>query len=255
MPSSLALVVAAQAAYAIVLGAVGFRLLRLAARTKETPELALGVGFAGAIFAIPLLGLSGFGRGTVEDVRFPLLAVALFLTWMTLSALSSFTWRAFRPHARWAAALTGGLSLLAASVVVSIWHGVTNGQPGQSSLDAAGRWVLGMRLPLVLGLVWTGIEAFRQHGMAKRRLAIGLGDPVVANRFLLWGWISVFALGDSALATWLQAQGRGPSNDPTAAILLAIGGGVSALMVALVFLPPEAWVRFVRARATAQRQT
>jgi hypothetical protein len=56
---------------------------------------------------------------------------------------------------------------------------------------------------------------------------------------------------NNGAATLLQAQGRGPNNDPTAAFVLALGGIVAGTLVYLVFMPPEAWQRFVRDRAAA----
>jgi len=249
MSSSLALVVASQAVFALLLGTVGVRLLLLAARTRCAPELALGVGFLGAIVAIPLLGVSGFGRGTVADVRFPVLATALFLLWVSISSMSCFTWRAFRPAESWSAALTGGITVLIGAILVGVWHGATTGDPATQSLTAARPWVLWIRFPFTIGLVWTGIEAFSQHGMARRRLALGIGDAVVANRFLLWGLVSIFTLLNNGVATILQVQDRGPSNDPMGAMVLAIGGIIGGGLVYLVFMPPEAWLRFVRNRA------
>lgn len=249
MSSSLALVVAAQAVFAALLGTVGVRLLLLAARTRCAPELALGVGFLGVIVAIPLLGVSGLGRGLVSDIHFPLLATALFVLWVSFSSMSCFTWRTFRPAETWSAALTGGISLLTAGILVGVWHGATTGDPAAHSLTAARPWVVWIRFPFTLGLVWTGIEAFRQYGMARRRLALGIGDPVVVNRFMLWGLVSVFTVLNNGVATALQAQGRGPSNDPVGALVLAVGGAVGGALVYLVFMPPQAWLRFVRKRA------
>jgi len=251
MSSSVLLVVLAQTTFALLLGAVGVRLLLLAARTRCAPELALGTGFLGAIVAIPLLGISGFGRSLVGELQFPLLAVALFLLWVSLSSMTCFTWRAFRPAEAWSAALTGGLALMTAAILIGVWHGATTGDPAESSIVAARPWVLLIRLPFTLGLIWTGIEAFRQYGMARRRLALGIGDPVIVNRFLLWGCVSIFSLLNSAAATLLQAQGRGPSNDAVGAAVLAVGGIVGGGLVYLVFMPPEAWLRFVRGRAAA----
>ncbi|MGI9432290.1 MAG: hypothetical protein ACR2PQ_08760 [Myxococcota bacterium] len=251
MSSSVLLVVLAQASFALLLGTVGVRLLLLAARTRCAPELALGIGFVGVVVAIPLLGISGFGRGTVGEIRFPLLAVALFLLWISISSMTCFTWRTFRPAAAWAAVLTGGLTCMTAVILIGVWHGATHGDPATLSLAAAQPWVVWIRAPFALGLIWTGIEAFRQYGMARRRLALEIGDPVIVNRFLLWGFISAFTLLNNVVATLLQAQGRGPNNDPTAAFVLALGGIVGGGLVYLVFMPPEAWLRFVRTRAAA----
>src|SRR5262249_16178730 len=39
----------------------------------------------------------------------------------------------------------------------------------------------------VSGVVWMSVESFRYGAMLRRRLRLGLADPLVANRFLLWG--------------------------------------------------------------------
>jgi hypothetical protein len=251
MESSLALVVASQTVFAVLLGTVGVRLLLLASRTRQAPELALGVGFLGTILGIPLLGISGLGRGSVADIHFPLLVVALFMLWLAISSMSCFTWRAFRPTETWSAALVAALSLVLGVVLAGVWHGVTTADPDTHSLVAARPWVLWIRVPFTFGLIWTGVEAFRQHSMARRRLAYGIGDPVVANRFLLWGLVSVFTVLNNGAATLLQMQDRGPSNDPLGAFVLALGGVVGGSLVYLVFMPPAAWLRFVRRRAGA----
>jgi hypothetical protein len=43
-------------------------------------------------------------------------------------------------------------------------------------------WV-GMLAPFV----WAGVEGFAQYVQARRRVRLGLCDPIVCNRFLLWG--------------------------------------------------------------------
>lgn len=251
MSSSLLFVILAQAVFAVILGTVGVRLLLLASRTRCAPELALGVGFIGMVAAILLLALSGIERGVVADIRFPLLAIALFLLWVAHSSMCCFTWRAFRPAETWAAALTGVISASVGSIVIGVWHGVTTADPTVSTLAATSPWLLWVRFPFMVGLIWTGVEAFRQYGMARRRLAMGIGDSVVANRFLLWGLVSVFILIDNCAGAVLQAQGRGPGSDPLSAMILALDGIIGGGLVYLIFMPPQAWLRFVRARAAA----
>ena len=48
----------------------------------------------------------------------------------------------------------------------------------------------------VLGLyyVWTAFEGFRYYGMMKKRMALGLADAVVTNRFLLWALCGLVSL-------------------------------------------------------------
>ena len=36
-------------------------------------------------------------------------------------------------------------------------------------------------------MLWVAIESFRYYGQQRRRLRIGLADPILSNRFLLRG--------------------------------------------------------------------
>ncbi len=251
MSSSLLIVLVAQGVFVLLLGTVGVRLVLLARRTRRAPELALGIGLCAVIVGIPLLGIAGLRAEPVTEVRFPLLATALFLLWLGMSSMMTFTWRAFRPEALWAAGLTAVMSGGLALVLAGIWQGIASAAPSTLALAASKPWLYWVRVPFSAGLLWTGAEALRQHRMAQRRLALDLGDPVVANRFLLWSLVSFVTLMNNGVGTALQLQGRGPNNDPLAAAMLALGGVVGGSLVLLAFMPPPGWLRFVRRRAKA----
>jgi hypothetical protein len=113
-----------------------------------------------------------------------------------------------------------------------------------SALAASG-WFVAVRVPSILALGWTGIEAFRQWRMARRRVALGIGDPVVSNRFALWCAVGSFSTANNLVSTLLQAQGIGPVAHPLGATVIALSGLVSSALLWLVFMPParyQAWV-------------
>jgi hypothetical protein len=91
--------------------------------------------------------------------------------------------------------------------------------------------------------------------MMRRRAALGLGDPVIAHRILMWGLFSLtmgtlaiasltagFALGD-AYASWAPGPFITPALSLVASVCLWIG-----------FFPPAAYVRVVARHAEATRQ-
>jgi hypothetical protein len=114
------------------------------------------------------------------------------------------------------------------------------------------------------GLVWMAVEAFRYRGLLKRRLRLGLADPLVANRFLLWGvWASIvalmgasdplarvwyFAITGSA-TVWQPEVGRG-----IVVVVMALTsalGLAAAASLFLTFFPTAAYRRWVASRDPA----
>ena len=99
-----------------------------------------------------------------------------------------------------------------------------------------------------LSFLWTALESLTYHRMLRRRLALGLADPVVVNRFLLWALsgLALVALcggiGASILAGYAPLRDGPP--------LLCIGGAsvVASVTWYLAFLPPAGYVRFLRRR-------
>ena len=97
---------------------------------------------------------------------------------------------------------------------------------------------------------WVGVEGTRQALQMRRRLALGLVDPVVANRFWLFagfGWCAALmscigAVGAVAVpvASW--------TSDAVALTTSALGLA-AAVWMWLAFFPPAAYRSWVAARA------
>jgi hypothetical protein len=172
--------------------------------------------------------LSGAGR-SLHD-----LGVTLFLV---------FVVRVFRPDEAWAKALAGGMLAL-------LWGGVGFGAADGAfryELDAVGRPAWWCEYAVIWSYsIWSAIEAFRYWGVMRRRVAIGLAEPLVANRFLLWGTGSVFSM----LATWTASIPFFFVGDietlaaitPAVRIVTALTGLVSVSCSLFAFMPP-AWYR------------
>ena len=229
---------------------VAARLLLLAGRTGQEPERLLGaaigcsavLGYGVLIANLVLRGdtapadvsalsvfLSGAGR-ILHDV-----GVTLFLV---------FVVRVFRPDEAWAKALAGGMLAL-------LWGGVAVGAANGSfryELEAVGRpaWWCEYAVIWTYSL-WSMAESYRYWSAMRKRAAIGLADPVVANRFLLWGTASLF----TSLATWTASIPYAYVGDieaaaaitPAVRILTAIAGIGSVSCSLFAFLPPAWYTR------------
>ena len=214
---------------------VSARLLALWRRTRALPELLIGV-------TVACLGPVGFGLlagGRMLAVESTALAAALTAAGSTAAvlgtiSLSIFNWRVYRPDSLWVARMTaaGALVLLTALAIVASSQGFARGEPLGWSQARGGM--------LSAVMLWGAIEAFRFYGAMRKRLRLGLADPLVTNRFLLWG-LSSWAAGQGAgIAVVVQfLLGATALASPVVVLTMSAHGLVSALTMALAFMPPR----------------
>jgi hypothetical protein len=228
---------------------VAVRLLLLGARAGQEPERLLG----GAILCTAVLGYGVLianlivrGERTGADAS----ALTVFLSGagrilhdFGVTLFVVFVVRVFRPEETWAKALAGMMLAL-------LWGGVLWGGAMGSfryELDAVGRPAWWSEYAVIWTYaVWSMLEAYRYWGAMRRRVAIGLAEPLVANRFFLWGTSSLF----TCLATWTASipyayvsdPGAAAAITPTVRIVTAIAGIGSVSCSLFAFLPP-AWYR------------
>jgi hypothetical protein len=158
-----------------------------------------------------------------------------------VTAFLLFVLRVFRPDAAWAKALAGTLAL-------SLWAGLLVGALGGSfRVDNTGTPAWWFEYAVVWTYpVWSSLESFRYWRLMRRREALGVADPLVTNRFLLWGTGSAF----TALAIWTASIPFAYASDPAmlatvtppVRIATALTGLASVSCSLVAFLPP-AWYR------------
>lgn len=241
------LVLLATLSFVLVGGLVGAKLLLLARRTRQLPELAVGLGvFLVAFVSYPL------SLASLSPDLAPGLAKLIFSAGAVASAVGSasiyvFTWKVFRPDAGWArgVALTA-IAAIGAFAVVSIVRVLSVATPAEIFRDQ-----LSVARNVVTGFsyLWTAVEALRYHGLLRRRMGLGLADPVVANRFLLWGVSGVSATLGISVSTAVILLGKaGAGMHPVSMLAVGVAGFTSSVSLYLAFLPPAAWLRFVAGR-------
>lgn len=186
-------------AFVLASALVSIRLLALARRTGQRPERLLGLGILGtavlgygALIAAAILR-GGTGTEAISGLERGLHAVGGILHDVGVSMVVLFVLTVFRPDVRWAHGLAVG-------ALVLLWGGhvgweLRNGY--RSTLPGNGFWWLRYAVIWTYPL-WTMVESYRYYALLRRRSALGLADPLVTNRFLLWGSASL----GTALATW-----------------------------------------------------
>jgi hypothetical protein len=231
-------------AYCTASWLVGVRLLRLGARTGQLPERLIGWGLlaggasgypasvAATVFAAaaPEVALRA---GVTSVLGLSLASASLLLAWRTI----------YHPTEAWARRVS---LLLLAFLGVGLVDRLAGYDPAAVALSRGQGVPRGFFLSVIAGALpyaATTVSGLRYHAMLKKRIPLGLADPVVANRILLWSLTSgavvvqyACALGSLSLWRWF---------DPTQLTTAVVGTlGLSiALLLLLSFFPPPAYLR------------
>jgi len=230
-------------AFVLVGAIVGIRLLVLGQRTGELPERSVGLALLliGGI-GYPMAVLAGTPGAVAPATGVRLIALSTVVIDVGFIAVVVFTWSVFRRGAGWARVLLGMLSsAYAVHAVVICLASQQMTDPRQVMTSAVGVTLAGQLLNTV-SFGWTAFEAYRYWWMLRKRTAIGLGDAVTTNRFLLWGIAGTASLLTNAISWWVIYNGI--DFFQSAGIQLAIGlvSVVSCAGQYLAFLPPKAYL-------------
>jgi hypothetical protein len=233
-------------------GIVGLSLLRRAARTRRAPELLIGLGLflmgpVSQLFTI----FAGTGRLPVGEVRPALHAMASIGSATGMSCIFVFVWTVFRPGVGWARALA---ALAIGTVVVSNVGAIVSlsqAAPETPSREALQGWGLVIIAMFTLGFGWAAVESGLYYGAARKRLRLGLSEPVTTNRFLLWAVASgsAFLLGVCFMK--MQLDGMQITGSLVPSLLTMCVSLVTGTGMYLAFLPPRPYLAWVERRASA----
>ncbi len=225
----------------------GGRIALLARRTRELPEAMLGPGLLLVVgIGYPILMAGRVVSEQGRDAGPLVMCVALLSMSLGWSMVWTFTWRVFRPEAGWARALAlTAYAGFAVCLAESLHSSLTFVHPQDVLIPTWG--ALGHQANTMVLFVWTGIESFRYWGLLRRRLALGLASPVVANRFFLWGVVAVFSLLTMIGPFIAGLRGVDFMGQPWVLTCVGLGGSATSVALYLAFLPPKAYLRRIEA--------
>jgi hypothetical protein len=228
---------------------VGVRLLLLARRTGQLPELLVGVGFALiGLLGYPLAMISGFGRGTVAEVNLGMWVAGMMIMNVGLTCLYAFTARVFRSGRVWAWLTVALLSVANLGSASGSWGALVSAPPEALSYQVTAAWSAAGQITSGLGFAWIGLESWLQFAMSRKRRALGLADAVVTNRFLLFVLFATSAMGMNAANSLALAAGvSAVESVPVQASMAVLGLAASACMY-LAFLPAPVYRRWIERR-------
>lgn len=163
----------------------GHLLLR-AWRSRELPELLLGLHLLLAMGAGYLLISMGIVAthyaGASREMVAWLIGAGYFATILGLIATLIFNYRVFRPGSRRALVFIG----LAIAAMGLGWAGYgLSEELGRARFEGTWLWI--MMGGILAANLWVALEPLSYRRRLLRRLKLGLAEPLVVDRFLLWG--------------------------------------------------------------------
>jgi hypothetical protein len=231
---------------------VAVPLLRLAARTRQLPERILGIAFL-------LMGASYLFYETPyalqdEALLVPFSLVGRLLWNASVVTIAAFTWVVFHRDQPWARALVWGIAvLLLSGLAISVHRGDLE---GMAPIGNPGFWLewVGQVIPFV----WIAVDSLIEYSRAHRRARIGLSEPLVSNRYLLFAGFGLAQLATVVLLIPMYIAyeaNNGGFADWTDQLM----GSLEMLTIAIVwlaFFPPRfyrSWIERAAARSAAAR--
>jgi len=219
----------------------GAPLLKLAARSGETPERMLGATFL-------MMGISyGFYQGPqifaqLEPLWTPFFFVGRLLYDASVITVGFFTRVVFRREEGWARWLVwASIILISAGIVISAQRGDWE---GLYPISNPGYWLefTGQSLPCV----WIAVEGFLYYRKSKKRMHFGLSNPMLCNRFLLWSLFGVMQWATILVLVKMNMEFE--VNERFSASMDALEGTfemLAILMIWLAFFPPRLYRSWV----------
>ncbi len=219
-----------------------YRLLKLSRRSGQRPEFWLGIYFGAAgqwylLYTAPyFLGLDALPPLTEQGVEWTYaLGVIPYLLFIRST---------FRPGCGWATALAiaSSLLLIGGAAAASLGGGFSNSIDDLAYLI---EWT-GYTIPSI----WMCGEGFVAHSAAQKRVRMGLCEPVVANRYLLFAYFGGCQIAACAAdLLWALENSRESASSAFANGLLSATEIASVAALWLVFFPPLAYRRWIKHRA------
>jgi hypothetical protein len=218
------------------------RLLRLNRRTRQRPELLLGVyfGFSGAYYlGYNLPNLFGWDAWTASAEW---ILESIYVVGVLPYLL--FIRTVFRPDAAWARILVGYC------VILLLLGTVLGALDGTAIYSLDNPWFLVQWAGYTVPCVWMCWEATLSRQGAQKRARLGLCEPIIANRYLLLALFGGFqflaCLADLSFAADI-------SSAQTASLIsnLFLGSTeiASVAVLWLAFFPPRFYANWITRRA------
>jgi hypothetical protein len=222
--------------FAVVGLVVGIRLLALATRTRGLPELLIAVALLCGGFGLGFLRAMAVHAPLSESLLSAAALGVAVCRGLATGAVVVLVWRVFAPGRYWASTLAGILLLSIALLLVAE---VREMRPAATNHPLYWLWN-GL---MMVSFGWGSWEPLRYHAKLRRRLRLGLADPVAANRILLWGIASGCIAIQVPVVLVAMALSGGDQIAPWALAFFGVLSCLAGAAVWLAFFPPGSYLK------------
>jgi hypothetical protein len=248
----------AQAVYLCAAFVLAAHLLGRARRHRDLAPFLLGVNLLFAMGFGYLLCSAGMATALLSAEPSPqlvawLLGCGYAATILGLCAALVFQWRVFWPGERWPLGLMG---VFFVAMVAGLAGYARSGVLATGRYEGAWVWLL--YAGVLATNLWVGIEPLVYYAKLRKRVPLGLAEPLVADRFLLWGLGSLARAAMALLGplaelvlSQLGAEARLSFSSVTL-VLASLLGLATSVAYWLTFNPTGAYTRWVERRYRAQ---
>lgn len=235
--------------FVLIAGSVALRLTALWRRTRGVPEGSLGLGLLLVTLAMPLCAVGRVPGIAMEPIGRSSFAVGLCTAAIGIALLANFNLHVFRRDAGWARALFAVIVLLVIGSAAFMCVANTTGKNVVAIKDAMRPGTLTL-MGAVLGcFAWGAAESLLCHRASRRRLVLGMGDPIVVNRFLLWGLASLACAALLIVTIGCVMAGMVILHEPIPLAAIAGCGIIMSSCWYLTFFPPVRYRNLVLERS------
>jgi len=223
----------------VILVAVGVRVLKLASRTGGKHERLLGIyltlaGISYGFYTIPLMG-------DVGSLFTPLTFAGRVVYAISIYFMLEFTRSVFRSSEAWA-----GWLICALMLCLALGVGISSSQGNWDGYLVTSPWFWCEWFGYTLAPLWVAVEGIIAFRNARKRVRLDLCDPLVANRYLLWGLFGILQVFTSLVIVPMYADYEanqyfklGPD------VVLGIFEILAALATWLAFFAPKFYCNWI----------
>ncbi len=227
---------------------VGLRLLLLARRTRQLPEFLIGLAFlTGGVLGRGPLTAGMVATSLPETLRVALFMGGRFMMVICSVCIALVALRVFQRDQAWARGL---FALLLALLAVHCAIEVFVVHPDALRHDSLGASI-GTAVK-AFAFVWGSWESLRYYALLRRRIPLGLADPVVANRIALWGVAAGLIACLFPVNLMVLFLTGAVEETPAASLFQSVGGLSVSVCILLAFFPPRAYTEWIARRAARQ---
>jgi len=231
-------------AYSLTSLVVGGRLVLRSRASRGLPEFLMGIAhFTAPGLGYPIVVLCRLLPERGDQMLAFGIGQGLIVFGCTCFLFFNAT--VFRPRSGAALAFAAFGSLVLAYGGCAAYWGLSSTTDAALAAARASGGTAATLAALGAGYAWTSFEGLRYRAMMRRREALGLGEPLVANRFLLWAIAGLASMAYNVICAAYLIAGFDISTQPVPVLATSLGGLVGAVLLVFIFMPPAWYVRWI----------